>query len=236
MGVKYLWDLIDIIKRKETLDYMRGKVVSCDLSIWIVEAIKTLQFKTSVLKPHLRNLFFRLLALRRFGVKVIFVLDGTPPELKQETMRRRAFLQYGVKINAKKKMGRGRFERVVQECVKLFEMLGIPYIRAEGEAEAMCAALNASGLTDGCLTNDSDVFLYGARVVYRDFGIDPKDPHMFVYKMLDVESRVKLSRKDLVGLAMVAGCDYTSGIPGVGKKSIINFLNEKAFEEDLLIR
>jgi len=105
MGVKHLWSIIDEAKSKQTLDYLRGKVISVDLSIWIVEAIKTLQFNASILKPHLRNIFYRVINLRRLGVKLIFVTEGEPPELKQETMRQRNFQQYGVKTTAKKKSG-----------------------------------------------------------------------------------------------------------------------------------
>jgi 5'-3' exonuclease len=35
------------------------------------------------------------------------------------------------------------------------------------EAEAQCAALEASGVTDGTITDDSDVFLFGGKTVYR---------------------------------------------------------------------
>ena len=71
MGVKHLWDIIDETKTKEMLDFMRGKVVSVDLSIWIVEASKTLQFKTSILKPHLRNMFYRLNLNKQF-LEILF--------------------------------------------------------------------------------------------------------------------------------------------------------------------
>ena len=55
------------------------------------------------------------------------------------------------------------------QCLDMLECLGIPWVQAAGEAEAMCAYLNASGYVDGCLTNDGDAFLYGAQTVYRNF-------------------------------------------------------------------
>lgn len=45
---------------------------------------------------------------------------------------------------------------------------------AAGEAEAMCAFLDSQGLVDGCITNDGDVFLYGAQTVYRNFNMNSK--------------------------------------------------------------
>jgi hypothetical protein len=54
------------------------------------------------------------------------------------------------------------------EVQELLTMFGIPYIIAPAEAEAQCAWLDAEGLVDGVVTDDSDVFLFGARTVYRN--------------------------------------------------------------------
>lgn len=59
-----------------------------------------------------------------------------------------------------------------KQCCDLLNQLGIPWVKADGEAEALCAHLNATSFVDACLTNDSDSFLYGANVVYRNFSSD----------------------------------------------------------------
>jgi DNA excision repair protein ERCC-5 len=46
-------------------------------------------------------------------------------------------------------------------------MFGLPYIIAPQEAEAQCAWLDCAGLVDGVVTDDNDVFLFGAQRVYR---------------------------------------------------------------------
>ncbi len=45
---------------------------------------------------------------------------------------------------------------------------GLPYVEAPGEAEAMCAALNAEGLAAAAVTSDVDALLFGAKTVYRE--------------------------------------------------------------------
>lgn len=56
----------------------------------------------------------------------------------------------------------------------MLDVLGVPWVTAAGEAEAMCAFLDAQGLVDGCITNDGDTFLYGAQTVYRNFNLNSK--------------------------------------------------------------
>lgn len=62
----------------------------------------------------------------------------------------------------------------------MLDCLGVPWVTAAGEAEAMCAFLDAQGLVDGCITNDGDTFLYGARTVYRNFNMNTKVMHLFI--------------------------------------------------------
>ena len=52
--------------------------------------------------------------------------------------------------------------------------MNIPWVKADGEAEAVVAALNMYGVADACVTEDSDVFLYGAQTVYRRISCDKK--------------------------------------------------------------
>ena len=54
----------------------------------------------------------------------------------------------------------------LQELLQLF---GLPFIVAPMEAEAQCAFLDAISLTEGSITDDSDIWLFGGRKVYKNF-------------------------------------------------------------------
>eukprot|EP00873_Tetraselmis_striata_P028365 jgi/Tetstr1/448629/TSEL_035874.t1 len=100
------------------------------------------------------------------------------------------------------------------ECQELLQMFGLPYIIAPMEAEAQCAWLNANGLVDGVVTDDNDAFLFGAREVYRNI-FDGKK-YVEQYKVDDLETELGLTQERLIALALLLGCDYTEGVPGIG--------------------
>lgn len=47
------------------------------------------------------------------------------------------------------------------------------------EAEAQCAALDILGLTEGSITDDSDIFLFGGRRVYKNIFNQNKHVEMY---------------------------------------------------------
>ncbi|ESO10089.1 hypothetical protein HELRODRAFT_167939 [Helobdella robusta] len=216
MGVKHLWSILAPVKRHMPLESLHGQMIAVDLSIWIVEAQNHLP--KSITKPHLRHLFFRVIHLLQIGIIPLIVIEGIPPNLKQQVMKNR--LGQPDKIGSIK---RSHFNALHRECCQLLECMGLPYVQAAGEAEAMCAYLNQEGVVDGCITNDGDAFLYGARMVFRHFTINQKDPHVEAYNMDDVERDLGLNRESLVGLAILCGCDYLpKGVGGCGKGLVIS--------------
>jgi len=89
MGVLQLWNILEPVKRTGDLSLLNGKTICVDLSVWICEAHGAKGLKANVLKPHLRNLFFRVWNLLRVGVKLLFVADGDPPKVKWEAILKR---------------------------------------------------------------------------------------------------------------------------------------------------
>jgi 5'-3' exonuclease len=130
----------------------------------------------------------------------------------------------------------------------MLDYMGVAVIRSPcGEAEKACAYLNLVGKCDGVISEDSDVFLYGAKTVYRNFCIDKKvfflndngsNELLFLfsvkteisieeYTMSEIESKLGYNREMLVALALFLGCDYdTKGVPGCGVQMANKFLNE----------
>uniref|UniRef100_A0A0E0CWX6 DNA repair protein UVH3 n=1 Tax=Oryza meridionalis TaxID=40149 RepID=A0A0E0CWX6_9ORYZ len=114
------------------------------------------------------------------------------------------------------------------ECQELLQMFGLPYIIAPMEAEAQCAYMEMTNLVDGVVTDDSDVFLFGARNVYKNIFDDRK--YVETYLMKDIESELGLTREQLMRMAMLLGSDYTEGISGIGIVNAIEVAH--AFPEE----
>ncbi|KAL5679512.1 hypothetical protein ACJX0J_005897, partial [Zea mays] len=114
------------------------------------------------------------------------------------------------------------------ECQELLQMFGLPYIIAPMEAEAQCAYMEINNLVDGVVTDDSDVFLFGARNVYKNIFDDRK--YVETYFMKDIESELGLSREQLIRMALLLGSDYTEGVSGIGIVNAIEVVH--AFPEE----
>ncbi|XP_077444783.1 DNA excision repair protein ERCC-5 homolog [Stigmatopora argus] len=110
------------------------------------------------------------------------------------------------------------------ESQELLRLFGIPFLVAPMEAEAQCAALDRTDHTNGTITDDSDVWLFGGRHVYKNFFSQNK--YVEHYQYCDLQNQLGLDRNKLINLAYLLGSDYTEGVPGVGHVTGMEILNE----------
>ncbi|XP_045062722.1 LOW QUALITY PROTEIN: DNA excision repair protein ERCC-5 [Coregonus clupeaformis] len=110
------------------------------------------------------------------------------------------------------------------ESQELLRLFGVPFLVAPSEAEAQCAALDRTDHTHGTITDDSDVWLFGGRHVYKNFFSQNK--YVEHYQYIDLQNQLGVDRTKLINLAYLLGSDYTEGIPGVGYVTGMEILNE----------
>ncbi|XP_047218662.1 DNA excision repair protein ERCC-5 isoform X1 [Girardinichthys multiradiatus] len=110
------------------------------------------------------------------------------------------------------------------ESQELLRLFGVPFLVAPMEAEAQCAALDRTDQTHGTITDDSDVWLFGGRHVYKNFFSQSK--YVEHYQYSDLHSQLGLDRTKMINLAYLLGSDYTEGVPGVGYVTGMEILNE----------
>ncbi|KAF9676304.1 hypothetical protein SADUNF_Sadunf09G0124900 [Salix dunnii] len=159
-------------------------------------------------------------------------IDGSIPAIKLATYRRR--LNLGLEViqdetnlqnacSLRRNMG-SEFSCMVKEAKDIGLALGIPCLDSIEEAEAQCALLNSESLCDGCFSSDSDVFLFGARTVYRDICLG--EGHVVCYEMAEVERKLGFGRNSLITLALILGSDYSPGVHGLGNDNNSERKNE----------
>ncbi|KAL3829619.1 hypothetical protein ACJIZ3_018421 [Penstemon smallii] len=233
------WDLLKPHARFEGFDFLRNKRVAVDLSYWIVQHETAIKGYTR--KPHIRLTFFRTINLfSKFGAYPVFVLDGTPSPLKSQARIARFFKSSGIELSSLPEAEEGvsfernhAFRKCVEECVELLELLGMPVLKAKGEAEALCAQLNREGHVDACITSDSDAFLYGAHCVIKRIQPNSKEPFE-CYNISDIEVGLGLKQKHLIAISLLVGSDHDlNGIMGIGLETAVRFV--KCFSEDEIL-
>ncbi|GMH08998.1 hypothetical protein Nepgr_010838 [Nepenthes gracilis] len=241
MGVKNLWDILESCKKTLPIHHLQNKRVCIDLSCWMVQLhnVSKSHYSTKE-KLYLKGLFHRLRALIALNCSLIFVTDGSIPALKISTYRQRLNPLSEVvrddtdahKVSSLRRNMGSEFSCMIKEAKVLGLALGIPCLDGVEEAEAQCALLNSESLCDGCFTSDSDIFLFGARTVYRDICLG-EGGYVVCYEMEDIEKKLGFGRNSLIALALLLGSDYSRGVHGFGPESACQVIKSIG-EDDVL--
>ncbi|KAL5078056.1 hypothetical protein RYX36_017040, partial [Vicia faba] len=116
----------------------------------------------------------------------------------------------------------------VQEAKALGMALGVSCLNGIEEAEAQCALLNSESLCDGCFSSDSDIFLFGARTLYREICLGDGG-YVVCYEMAEIENKLGLGRDSLIALSLLLGSDYHQG-GGYGRGCLVYGKGEYCME------
>lgn len=167
------------------------------------------------------------------NITPVFVLEGEAPVLKHKTITKRNLSRFGREFQ---RTGRRQFKKILNQCETMLACMGLTCIQGIGEAEAMCAHLNANQIVDGCISQDSDCFLYGAKKVYKNFSMSVHKSSGTVdeYDMERIGRDLKLGRNKMIVMALLCGCDYDNGVNGVGKESVMKFF--QLVEDDVILK
>ena len=110
------------------------------------------------------------------------------------------------------------------DCSISLRLFGIPYLVSPTEAEAQCAFLDLTNQCDGVITDDSDVWLFGASHVYRHFF--RQNQLVEYYDANIIANQLGLDRESMIAVGMIVGSDYTKGIPNAGIMTALEILQE----------
>ena len=79
-------------------------------------------------------------------------MDGDAPELKKETLEARRKAETQSQNVEVKSLNRTRLKGLMNESKKLLEAIGVLVVKSKGEAEKMCAQLNANNVVSAVIS------------------------------------------------------------------------------------
>lgn len=237
MTVSNLWAVLDEAGcgrpvKINDFNFTRGQqtILAVDLSIWICEGIASTALSTFHSDPALHLVYTRTIKLLRLGLGLVFVAEG---------LRRSTRPEGGGGDKVIVRRSGSQFLDACRRCEIMLKSLGVPVVRADAEAEALCALLDSSGVVDGVISNDGDCFLFGARTLYTNFTLenleegkvmryDSKRLTAIVGSLdSDVKTRkIGLCREDLIAFSMISGSDMCgAGVLNCGHRKAVRFLD-----------
>jgi len=200
---------------------------------------------------HISGLFYRNVNLLELGMKLVYVFDGKPPELKMEEIERRSAqrreardqylraLQAGEMVQARKYAEASTVLRrdMVADAKVLLDAMGIPWFEAPSEGEAQASRMAEEGTVDAVASQDHDSLVFGAPVLVRNVTISGKrrlpskgivinvQPERI--RLSEVLSATGLTREQLVDFAILLGTDFNpDGFEGVGPATALKYLKK----------
>ena len=200
---------------------------------------------------HLSGILFRVSNFMQKGIKPVFVFDGKPAVLKQETVdgRRKIRAEAGEKWKEaiergdeaeayKQARSSSRVDTTIIETSKeLLRLMGLPTIQAPGEGEAQASYMAAKGDARYVISQDYDTLLFGAPTLVRNLTVSGKrkirgrqitvNPERIV--LADTLAGLHLTREQLIEIGILVGTDFNPGIEGVGAKTGLKIVQKGEF-------
>ena len=200
---------------------------------------------------HISGLFYRTTRLiTDYGLELAFVFDGKPPALKfAEIARRRSIkarydaelaqaIEAGdlAKAYSKATMTSRLTREMAEEARELLRLMGLPVIQAPSEGEAQASHMAAKESVWAAASKDYDCLLFGTPRLLRFLTISGKEflPSKGAFRAITPElidiavllERYKISRSQLVDLAILVGTDFNEGIKGIGPKKALKLVSD----------
>lgn len=256
MGVKFK----DITSPKSIeLKDLNGKLLTVDASNVLYKFLSSMrQVDGTPLKDlngnitsHLNGIMFQTTTLITRGIKPIYVFDGKAPELKLKTQQERieqkkeAQRKYeeakkaGDMETAKKYASRTPYlnKEVIESSKNLLTLMGLPFVQAKTEGEAQASYMVSQNDAWAVVSQDYDCLQFGASRMLKNFSLSGKQSsNLQVISLEDTLDELKLTREQLVDVAILVGTDFNKGVYGIGPKKGLKLIQkhgclEKALDE-----
>ncbi|PTB77512.1 nuclease-like protein [Trichoderma longibrachiatum ATCC 18648] len=253
MGVAGLLPILKSIQRPTELKKYNGETLAVDGYGWLHRAAYSCAVELGQGKPtrkYINGVLHRVKMLKHFGVTPYMVFDGDFLPSKAATEESRAKKREEKLKLANEYLKAGKPSQAAQEFQKCIDItpemasaliqqlkkMDIPYVVAPYEADAQLVYLERHGFVSGIISDDSDLLVFGAK--------------RLLTKLDQYGNCIEINRRDfcacreisLTGwsdtefrrMAIMSGCDYLNGLPGVGLKTAYRMLRKTKSPERIV--
>lgn len=207
---------------------------------------------------HLVGLAFRTTRLvSDYGMRLVFVFDGRPPDLKLREVEKRREAKRKAETEYREAVSRGDYAKAYSKAVmtgrltreglndakRLLTLLGIPWVQAPGEGEAQAAYMASRGDVWASNSRDYDSLLFGTPRLVRYLTISGEEwlPSKGRARRLEPElielegflSELGITREQLIDLSILVGTDFNEGVKGIGPKTALKLMRRHGSIEEL---
>ena len=253
MGVK-LPGILPV--RTISWDDLKGKKIGVDSSNVLYQFLSSIRQRDGTplmdsngnVTSHLSGIFNRSVNLMQKGIKLAYIFDGKPPELKygtQQKRRERKEKAHESYLKAKdeedidlmykySKQTTFLDNNMVKESKELIQAMGMPVIQSPSESDAQGAFMVERNDLYAFASSDADCLLHGCTRTIPNLTLSQtrKLPGgKFVYiqpqviELQDVLDHLKVNQDQLIVMGILTGTDYNpKGIPGIGPKKALNLV------------
>ena len=121
---------------------------------------------------------------------------------------------------------------IYDDVQRLCQYWNVPYLRASGEADALCAKLYEMGLVQGIMSEDSDILLYkGGRLIRKFTWFNEIE----VVDLNQLLSNLSITYQQFIDLSILCGTDYTNEtIKGLGPVKALEMIRSGLTIEQII--
>lgn len=225
------------ITERVNVSSFRGRRVGVDGFAWLHRGGYGCALELATGAPtsgYLTHFLHHVNLLRHHGVIPVVVFDGAPLPMKADTNAERRASRVEARRAGEAALAVGDrraateyFQRCVTVTPEMVAVvmgalrpLGVEAMVAPYEADAQLAFLAATGVVDAVITEDSDLVVYGVPTLLFKLSKYGDADRIRSADLRDVpDPPMRHSTPDmLMWTAVLAGCDFFPGVPGLGVK------------------
>ena len=223
---------------------LKDKRIAIDISIYL--------YKYEAENMLIENIYQMIAIFNHYKIIPIFIFDGKPPpEKKSLLLKRREDKEIAKKeydllnnlltqplsqedkqeiisnMDQLKKQFVCINKQKIEKVKLLMQANGVTYYDAPGEADELCASLVINNKVWACMSEDTDLFVYGCHKVLRYFSI--MSHTIVLYDMTNILKELDMSQQLFKEICVLSGTDYNYNINcnhEISLKDTIKYFNK----------